>query len=123
MKPKILLVEDEPDIQSFAKAVFETNGMAVTACGSTQEAWEAFRGSRPDLVVLDIGLPDGSGVDLCKRLSADAPNMPIIFVTARSDMKTRLDGFSAGAHDYIQKPFAVPELMARVLVHLRLKKK
>jgi signal transduction histidine kinase len=123
MPPKILLVEDEIDIQGFAKTVLESAGMAVTACQTIAEGGKLFESVKPDLVILDIGLPDGSGIDFCRSLIAQhGGRTPILVLTARRDLPTRLDAFKAGAQDYIEKPFAVQELLARVQVHLKLKK-
>ncbi|MDE2313562.1 MAG: response regulator [Elusimicrobia bacterium] len=122
MAHAILLVEDDPVIQSLSKSALEEAGFAVEACGTVADALKAFSKKAPDLVLLDIGLPDGTGFDICRGLGlGEKRNLPFIFLTAKGDIKTRLEGFKLGACDYIQKPFAVEELFARVRVHLRLK--
>ena len=123
MPPKILIVEDELDIQGFAKTVLERDDLAVTACASVAEAAQLFQSAAPDLVLLDIGLPDGSGLDLCRSMSQQSGGrVPIVVLTCRRDLATRLQAFKAGAQDYIAKPFAVQELLARVHIHLKLKR-
>jgi len=118
----ILLVEDDLVIQNLSKNALEEAGFAVDACGTVDEAVRAFGRKSPDLILLDIGLPDGSGFEVCRRLRlGERKNLPFIFLTAKGDIKTRMEGFKLGAHDYIQKPFAIEELFARVRIHLRLK--
>jgi len=118
----ILLVEDDQVIQNLSKNALEDAGFTVEACGTVAEALRLFARRPPDLILLDIGLPDGTGFDVCRQLGlGEKKNLPFIFLTAKGDIKTRLEGFKLGAHDYIQKPFAIEELFARVRVHLRLK--
>ena len=122
MLRKILVVEDDPDIQGFAKTVLESDGFAVDACSTAAEAIKLFRSNPPDLVVIDIGLPDGSGLEVCRQLGLGAKGrVPFIFLTAENELETRLEAFKIGAQDYIQKPFAVQELLARVKVHMQVK--
>ncbi len=120
---RILIVEDNSDIQGFAKTLLETAGFEVHACGTAQEGVTLFRRHKPDLAVVDIGLPDGSGLEVCKVIREESKGkVPVIFTTARGELQTRLQCFESGAQDYMQKPFAVQELLARVKVHLDLKK-
>jgi len=119
---RILIIEDDPNIQGYAKTVLESAGYEAAVCGTAAEARAAFRAGRYDLVIVDIGLPDGNGLDLCRELGLGTKGeVPFMFLTASGDLKTRLDCFRLGAQDYISKPFAVEELLARVQAHLRLK--
>ncbi|MBI3554511.1 MAG: response regulator [Elusimicrobia bacterium] len=123
MPPTILVVEDDLAIQGFCRTVLELAGFTVASCATAQEAWESFQRERPDLLILDIGLPDGNGLDLGRKMGLGTEGAaPILFLTARGDLDTRLECFKQGAIDYIAKPFAVEELLARVKVHLKVKK-
>jgi len=120
----ILVVEDDDGIRGYCKTALESVGFEVQTCATAVEARRLYVGRRPDLAVLDIGLPDGNGLELMRewqKLPGAAPP-PILFLTAREDMKTRLECFQSGAQDYVSKPFAVEELLARVKVHLQVKK-
>ncbi|OGS01767.1 MAG: hypothetical protein A2V88_12590 [Elusimicrobia bacterium RBG_16_66_12] len=122
MPRKILLIEDDPNVQGLAQTALEDAGFQVEACATAADGILSFSRCAPDLVILDIGLPDGSGFDVCKAVGLGATvGTPFMFLTARDDLQTRRDAFAAGAHDYIQKPFAVDELLARVKVHLHIK--
>lgn len=118
-----MVVEDDPNIQGFAQTVLEGAGFDVKVCGTAAQARQTFKLDRPDLVLLDIGLPDGTGLDLCTELGLGAENgVPALFMTARGDLNTRIECFKAGGYDYIQKPFAIQELLARINVQLKLKR-
>jgi two-component system, sensor histidine kinase and response regulator len=120
--PRILVVEDDMAIQGFCQTVLESGGYQVTAVSTAADGLAAFQKEKPDLVILDVGLPDGNGLDLAKKMGLGAESrVPHVFLTARQDLNTRLEAFQNGAHDYIQKPFAVEELLARVKVHLKSK--
>src|SRR5579885_2329956 len=118
----VILVEDDKDIRDFAMTVLESAGFSVRACGRADEARGFLRDMKPDLAIIDIGLPDGSGLELVKAIRATDESVPVIVVTARGELKTRLECFQLGAQDYLQKPFAVQELLARVKVHFNVKK-
>ncbi|MBI5246055.1 MAG: HAMP domain-containing histidine kinase [Elusimicrobia bacterium] len=123
MSHRVLVVEDDLDIQGYCKTILESEGFTVDACDTAAEARRLFAANRPDLAVLDIGLPDGTGMDLMKEWHAYAgPKVPVLFLTARGDLKTRLECFQAGAVDYVHKPFAAEEMLARAKVHLQVKK-
>lgn len=115
---KILLVEDEPSIADNILYALKTEGFAPTWCQTGQEGLEAFTQQSFALVVLDVGLPDLDGFELCKKLRARSA-VPIIFVTARKDEIDRVVGLEIGADDYVVKPFAPRELTARVRAILR----
>jgi signal transduction histidine kinase len=123
MSHRVLVVENDVDIQGYCKTVLESAGFAVDACETLAEARVLFNAKRPDLAVLDIGLPDGTGIDLMREWHGyPGPKVPVLFLTARGDLQTRLDCFQAGGQDYLPKPFAAQELLARVKVHLQVKK-
>ncbi|HXT00720.1 MAG TPA: response regulator [Elusimicrobiota bacterium] len=121
MTYRVLVIEDDPDIQGYCNTVLESAGFAVDST-STAEGARRLYGNRPDLIVLDIGLPDGNGIDLMREWQKFGATPPILFLTARGDMKTRLECFQQGAQDYLLKPFAAEELLARAKVHLQVKK-
>lgn len=117
MKPKILIVDDEPDIVSFMKEYFQINGYDVlTASGGGEAIRQAERS--PDIILLDINMPDMDGLTVCRQIR-DFIHCPILFLTAKVEEADKITGFSAGGDDYIVKPFSIEELGARVAAHLR----
>jgi two-component system sensor histidine kinase/response regulator len=121
MGHRVLVIEDDPDIQGYCNTVLESAGFTVDSTNTVEGARRLY-GNKPDLIVLDIGLPDGNGVDLMREWQKAGTTPPILFLTARGDMKTRLECFQQGAQDYLLKPFAAEELLARAKVHLQVKK-
>jgi two-component system, OmpR family, response regulator RegX3 len=117
-RPTILLVEDERAITEPLAEALERDGFEPTVAGTAAEALEQATGSLPDLVLLDIGLPDGSGLDVCRELRRQT-EVPIIMLTARGAEADRVAGLELGADDYIVKPFSAREVMARVRAVLR----
>ncbi len=117
-RPKILLVEDEQAITEPLAEALEREGFTPAVAGSATEAMEKATSSAPDLVLLDIGLPDGSGLDVCRELRRQA-EVPIIMLTARGAEADRVAGLELGADDYIVKPFSAREVVARVRAVLR----
>ncbi|MHC1743806.1 MAG: two-component system response regulator CreB [Syntrophobacteraceae bacterium] len=118
MKPKVLIVEDERAIVDNIQYALETEGFA-TECLATGEAVLPFLEENPvDLIILDIGLPDVSGLELCKAIRR-GHSTPVIFLTARADEVDRVVGLEIGADDYVTKPFSPRELSARVKAVLR----
>jgi DNA-binding response OmpR family regulator len=115
---KILLIEDDATIGASLSRALGAGGHKVEWAMTATEAKKASSGS-PDLVLLDLGLPDGDGIDLCRELVAETPGRPVIMLTARSEEIDVVVGLGAGAVDYITKPFRLAELMARVEAHLR----
>jgi len=89
-------------------------GHAVTVAGDCAAARAMLDGARYDLAIVDVGLPDGSGLDLCRAWRADGYDLPVLILTAQTDVRHRVAGLDAGADDYLGKPFAVSELLARV---------
>jgi len=118
MPSKILLVEDEPSIADNIVYALSTEGFEVVWCATGEKAFEAFESNQFELVVLDVGLPDTNGFDVCKRFRSRS-SVPIIFVTARKDEIDRVVGLEIGADDYVVKPFSPRELSARVKAVLR----
>jgi two-component system, OmpR family, alkaline phosphatase synthesis response regulator PhoP len=114
----ILVVDDEPKITRLVRDYLESAGFAVITAGDGQEAVMRARTERPDLVVLDIGLPLLDGLDVTRRLRRDG-EVPIIMLTARDDETDKLIGLELGADDYVTKPFSPRELVARVRAVLR----
>ena len=117
-RPGILLVEDEAAITEPLAEALDREGFRPIVAASAREALERARTAMPDLVLLDIGLPDGSGLDVCRELRRDS-KVPIIMLTARGSEADRVAGLELGADDYVVKPFSARELAARVRAVLR----
>ena len=115
---RILVVDDEPRITRLVRDYLENAGFAVTAAHDGAEALMRARTERPDLVVLDLGLPGLDGLDVTRSLRRDS-GVPIIMLTARDDEADRIVGLELGADDYVTKPFSPRELVARVRAVLR----
>ena len=118
---RILVVEDEPDIQEVLEYNLKRDGHDVTLTSTAKEGLRLARDRRPDLVLLDLMLPDGSGTDLCKTLRQDTTmrGVRVMMLTAKGEEIDRVLGFELGADDYIVKPFSVRELLLRVQSVLR----
>ena len=118
---EILIVEDEADLASTVRFAFEREGFAVRVAHDGAHALIAAAEAVPDLVVLDLMLPDVSGLEVCRRLRAgrETASVPILMLTARTDEIDRVVGFEVGADDYVAKPFSVRELVLRVRALLR----
>lgn len=112
-KYKILVIEDEKNINTLLTTLLETGGYQVVAASNCQNARMLFYSHRPDLVILDLGLPDADGMTLLKDIRKDDLT-PIIVVSARTDEKDKVNALDFGANDYVTKPFGTAELMARV---------
>ncbi|AGN87107.1 MULTISPECIES: two-component system response regulator CreB [Enterobacteriaceae] len=118
-QPQIWLVEDEASIAETLIYMLQQDGFAVTAFERGLPVLDAAQHRLPELAILDVGLPDISGFELCRRLLARAPALPVLFLTARSDEVDKLLGLEMGADDYIAKPFSPREVCARVRTVLR----
>jgi len=123
-KLRILVVEDESGIADTLQYVLKSDGFEPVWCETAEAALASFAAEPPALVVLDVGLPDLNGFELFKRLQdrmrgGGAPEVPVVFLTARSDEIDRVVGLELGADDYIAKPFSPRELVARVRTILR----
>ena len=116
--PRILLIEDEPGIADTVVYALNTEGFEAFWERTGSAGLACFRQQLPDLVILDIGLPDANGFDLCRTLRAEA-SVPVIFLTARHQEIDRVVGLEIGADDYVVKPFSPRELTARVRAVLR----
>jgi len=116
---RILVVEDDPAVQKALKRLFETEGFAVEVRSDGQSALESFQASAPAAIVLDLRLPKLSGGDLCKEIKAQAPTLPIVVLSAASDVSDKVLLLELGADDYVTKPFSPRELLARVRAALR----
>jgi len=121
MKKKIALIEDEADLFALLKYNLEKEGFLLVGSQTGKGAIELCRRERPDLIILDIMLPDSDGLEICKgiRNQPDLAHIPIIFLTARASETDRILGLELGANDYIVKPFFVRELIARVKLQFR----
>jgi DNA-binding response OmpR family regulator len=116
---RILVIEDESRIMSFLSRAFEAEGFDVDGADNGSDGFErALRGPY-DLVILDLLLPRLDGLRVLRELHRRRPELPVVIVSARSDLPTKLRGFEFGANDYLTKPFAVDELLARVRAQLR----
>jgi DNA-binding response OmpR family regulator len=118
---KILLIEDDADLFSLLKYNLEKEGFSMTGQQTGKGALDLCRQVRPDLILLDIMLPDSDGLDICKgiRKDADLAAVPVIFLTARASETDRIVGLELGANDYVVKPFFVRELIARIKLQFR----
>ena len=110
---KILLVEDEENIASFVKMELEYEGYKVEVCNDGVTGLEFSMENEYDLILLDLMLPKLSGLEVCRRLRK-VKKTPIIMLTARDDVMDKVTGFQTGADDYVSKPFAIEELLARI---------
>jgi DNA-binding response OmpR family regulator len=118
-RKRVLVVDDEPQISDVLRAYLEREGMLVESCTSVAEALSALERGAPDLLLLDISLPDGSGLDVLRAASLPSARIPTIMLTARSDESDRVVGLELGADDYVTKPFSPREVVARVRSLLR----
>ncbi len=116
---RILIVEDDPSVQKALKRLFETEGYTVEVQGNGRSALESFQAAPPAVIILDLRLPKLSGSDLCKEVKAQAPTLPIIVLSATTDVSDKVLLLELGADDYVTKPFSPRELLARVRAALR----
>ena len=115
---RILAVDDSPDILSILQRGLQRRGYEVVACADGESAMKALSRDLPDLVVLDLLLPDIDGIDLCYQMQ-EVAEVPVIMLTSRDGVSDRVEGLRAGADDYVVKPFAMEELVARIEAVLR----
>jgi DNA-binding response OmpR family regulator len=114
----VLVVEDDPSLQSLITEILELEGYQVVTADKGKKALKLFNDSLPDLVLLDLTLPDMDGMDVCRKIRSES-NTPVIMVTGRDAADERVAGLYSGADDYIIKPFYCSELIARVVAVLR----
>jgi two-component system response regulator MprA len=112
--PTAGICEDDDELRGVVRKALEREGFAVRATASGGEAVRMFADDPPDVLVLDIGLPDADGRDVCQALRARGMQSPVLFLTARDAVPDRISGFHAGGDDYLVKPFALAELLVRV---------
>lgn len=110
----VLVVEDDEETAEFVSRALVREGIAVTHAPDRARAELELADGRFDVVVLDVMLPDGTGLDLCRSMRAASSAIPVLFLSARGTVGSRVEGLSAGADDYLPKPFAVRELVARI---------
>jgi DNA-binding response OmpR family regulator len=115
---RVLIVDDEPGIVAFVELGLSQEGIEVVSAGTMTAGLTALRTERPDLVIIDVGLPDGDGFELLASIRSESL-VPVIMLTARGDVADRVRGLDLGADDYVAKPFHFAELMARIRAHLR----
>ncbi len=120
---KILAADDNPDNVELLKDILEQMGHKVFKALDGEKALAVARSEHPDLVILDVNMPGLSGFEVCSELKADeaTANIPVIMLTALTDVEARVEGLATGADDYLTKPYSPRELMARVNTRLRLK--
>jgi two-component system alkaline phosphatase synthesis response regulator PhoP len=116
---RVLLVEDEPGLVVFLSDRLKSEGYAVTAAMTGEEGIEAARTQHFDVIILDIMLPDRSGLDVCRDIRQDGIKTPVIMLTARDQLTDKVIGLKIGADDYLTKPFEALELLARIEALLR----
>ncbi len=112
--PRILIVEDDLQISRSLTINLKFSGYETKSAGRVADAWALLRDEHFDLMCLDIGLPDGSGLDLCQKVRESGQEIPILFLSARTDEATVVKGINCGADDYLRKPFGVEELKVRM---------
>ena len=117
--PAVLVVDDEPNIRELVQVALQFHGCSVTTAGTGKDALRQAETDRPDLIVLDVMLPDLDGFEVCRRLRSSGNEVPVIFLTARDTSSDTVTGLALGGDDYVTKPFSVESLVARVRAVLR----
>jgi DNA-binding response OmpR family regulator len=116
---RILVIEDDRAVQKALKRLFETEGFVVDIAGNGADGLEMFRAAAPSVLVLDLSLPGTPGQDVCREISQVAPSLPIIILSAKTEVMDKVLLLELGAHDYVTKPFSPRELLARVRTAMR----
>src|ERR1700731_4164074 len=117
--PKVLVVDDEPNIRELVEVALKFHGCAVAVSATGKDALHQAAAYEPDLMILDVMLPDMDGFEVCRTLRADGNDVPVIFLTARDTTSDTIRGLTLGGDDYVTKPFSVEALVARVRAVLR----
>ena len=117
--PKVLVVDDEPNIRELVEVALKFHGCAVSVCATGKEALHQAEAYEPDLMVLDVMLPDMDGFEVCRTLRTGGNDVPVIFLTARDSTTDTIRGLTLGGDDYVTKPFSVEALVARIRAVLR----
>ncbi|MCL2002890.1 MAG: response regulator transcription factor [Oscillospiraceae bacterium] len=118
MKQTILLIEDETDVMLANQELLESAGYRTVAAETLKEGWERLREQPPDLIILDVMLPDGLGLDFCKRVR-ELYTVPVLYLTCRDEPRQIVEGLQSGGDDYMTKPYRMDELLARCQAILR----
>jgi two-component system response regulator MprA len=116
---KVMVVEDDVDLRGVLLRGLREEGFEATGVGTGAELLDQFDHARPNVLIVDIGLPDADGRDVCQALRAQGVTTPVLFLSARDALTDRVTGFSAGGDDYVTKPFAFAELVARLHALMR----
>jgi len=119
VKPRVAIVEDDAELRDLVRRGLSEEGFSVLTYATGGELLSSVDDSSPDVLVVDIGLPDGDGRDVCQALRARGIATPVLFLTARDALPDRLAGFRSGGDDYLTKPFAIAELAERVRALVR----
>jgi two-component system KDP operon response regulator KdpE len=117
-RPRVLLVDDEASIQRAVGPLLKARGYELDVAGTGAEALRAFADRPPDLIILDLGLPDMEGTEVCRRIRAESA-VPIVVLSARGAESDKVNALDLGADDYVTKPFGPEELLARIRVAVR----
>jgi two-component system OmpR family response regulator len=117
--PRVLVVDDEENINFLVSAALRHSGFDVATAADGREALSTVRSFAPDLVVLDVMLPDLDGFEVCRRMRNDGVDVPVLFLTARDATEDKVRGLSIGGDDYVTKPFSLEEVLARIQAILR----
>lgn len=115
----LLIVDDEDNLRSMLSAALRHNGFEITTAANGREALDAVAERNPDLIVLDVMMPELDGFEVCRRLRAQNNATPVLFLTARDGTEDKVRGLTLGGDDYLQKPFSLEELVARATAVLR----
>jgi two-component system OmpR family response regulator len=116
---RLLIVDDEESLRSMLRAALSHHGFEISEAPDGRAALEAVAQDRPDLVILDVMMPDLDGFEVCRRLRAEGDTTPVLFLTAKHDTSDKVRGLTLGGDDYLHKPFSLDELVARVEAVLR----
>jgi two-component system OmpR family response regulator len=119
MDPHVLIVEDDTELREVLVRGLRDEGFAAHGVATGHELLDRAAGEAPDALIIDVGLPDSDGRDLCQALRAQGVQAPVLFLTARDSLPDRLSGFEAGGDDYVTKPFAFSEVIVRLRALLR----
>ncbi|WP_046758128.1 response regulator transcription factor [Kordia jejudonensis] len=111
---KLVLAEDEPALGQIVKESLESRNFEVFLCENGVKAYETYQKEQPEILVLDVMMPKKDGFTLAKEIRQENPNIPIIFLTAKSQVKDVIEGFQHGGNDYLKKPFSMEELIVRI---------
>lgn len=124
VSPLVLIVDDDATTSRMLQGILAGEGFRTAIAGTVAGAWAGIREHNPDLMLLDVNLPDGCGFDICQKMQKEPGlgRIPVLFISANDELADKVHGFEAGGVDYISKPLAGAEVRARVITHLRLKR-